>query len=246
MDQRTTSGNENRRAPWLGVWALVIAVLVPASAAAEIVLMTDGSWLKVATFEIMGDGERVRLDLPEGGALVLPMLRISRILEDEIVDEPEVVEVPSPVFPLRFADGQAVPTVPFGELIYDTARRHRLNPALVAAVASAESAFATKAVSHKGAQGLMQLMPATAARFGLEGEQVFDPARNLDAGSRYLSWLVDRFDGDLPRVLAGYNAGEGTVDRYRGVPPYRETRNYIARIFDRLGLAPWDAGDASR
>lgn len=217
---------------------------VPSMAAAEIVLMTDGAWLKVAAYEIVGEGERVRLDLPEGGALVLPMLRISRILEDEISLEPEPIAEPLAPFPLRFADGHAVPPVPYGDLIYETARRHRLNPELVAAVAAAESAYAAGAVSHKGAQGLMQLMPATAARFGLRGNQVFEPARNLDAGSRYLSWLIDRFAGELPLVLAGYNAGEGTVDRYRGVPPYRETRNYIARIYGRLGLDPWEVSEA--
>ena len=203
--------------------------------------MTDGAVLKVAAFELLAGGERIRLELPEGGALVLSMLRIDRILDDEIVAAPaEVPEPPEEIaFRLRFAEGQGVPEVPHGALIFETARRHRLNPALVAAVAAAESAFQERAVSHKGAQGLMQLMPATAERFGLRGDEVFVPARNLDAGSRYLSWLIDRFDGDLARVLAGYNAGEGTVDRYRGVPPYRETRNYIGRIFARLGLGAW-------
>lgn len=250
IDQQTASSDSSRAgilargdAVLAGFLAAVLAVLIgSAPARAELVLMTDGAVLKVASFERLGTGERIRLELPEGGALVLPMLRIERILDDEIVrpnPEAEIATAP-PAFHLRFAEEHGVPDVPYGELIFETARRHGLNPALVAAVASAESAFRDRAISHKGAQGLMQLMPATAERFGLRGDEVFDPARNLDAGSRYLSWLIDRFDGDLARVLAGYNAGEGTVDRYRGVPPYRETQTYIKRIFARLGLGAWE------
>ncbi len=245
--EHSTGHGGGRRVPGIVVLAVLLVptlvfLLGPGPARAELVLMTDGGVLKVASFERLAGGERIRLELPEGGALVLPMLRIERILDDEIVrTDPEADTPPAPpAFRLRFADEQAVPEVPYGELIFETARRHGLNPALVAAVASAESAFRDRAISHKGAQGLMQLMPATAERFGLRGDEVFEPARNLDAGSRYLSWLIDRFDGDLPRVLAGYNAGEGTVDRYRGVPPYRETRNYIKRIFARLGLGAWE------
>jgi len=138
-------------------------------------------------------------------------------------------------FDRRVAE-RAVPDVRDGELIHRAAQRHGLNPELVAAVISAESSYRVKAVSHKGAQGLMQLMPATAERFGLTAEEVFEPAKNIDAGCRYLRWLADRFDDELPLVLAGYNAGEGAVDRHGGVPPYRETRNYVAKITARLGL----------
>ncbi len=84
----------------------------------------------------------------------------------------------------------------------------------------------------------MQLMPATGSRFGVSPRELFDPEKNVDAGARYLAWLADRFDDDLPRVLAGYNAGEGTVDRFGGVPPYRETRDYVRRISEGLGLVP--------
>ncbi len=101
---------------------------------------------------------------------------------------------------------------------------------------AAESSFRADAVSPKGARGLMQLMPATAERFGVSAAEVHDPVRNLDAGARYLRWLADRFDDRLDLVLAAYNAGEGTVARYRGGPPYRETRTYLGRIYARLGL----------
>lgn len=227
---------------------VLAAATLAAPAGAEIVLMTNGAWLKVAGYELLADAPRVRLSLPGGGALVVPLAAIERVLDDEIAPAAWTLDpgAGNADFPLRFRGAPEVPAVPYGELIYQTARRHRLNPALVAAVAAAESAFKQHAVSPQGAQGLMQLMPATAERFGLAGHERFDPARNLDAGSRYLSWLIDRFGGDLTLVLAGYNAGEGTVDRFGGVPPYRETRSYIARIFERLGLEPSGFDPAGR
>ena len=219
------------------LWILLLPLLIlPLAAAhAELVIFTDGGFLKVADFQV--EGERLRLGLKSGGQIVVSMLRVDRILEDEITEPVPEPEPPAlPAFQLGFDPSQPRPSTPYADLIYNTAERHALNPALLAAVARAESAFNPKAVSHKGAQGLMQLMPATAERFGLEGPEVFEPAKNLDAGARYLSWLKRRFDGDLPRVLAAYNAGEGTVDRYDGVPPYRETRGYLKRIYRDLGL----------
>jgi len=217
---------------------MLLGALAAAPAAAEIVLFTHGDWLKVRSFQLL-DQDRVRLELPDGGTLVVSLLAIERILDDEIVPRAQLEEViaepEARAFSVRFT-GQPPPEGPFADQIYAAARRHRLNPALVAAVVRAESAYATGAVSRKGARGLMQLMPATAARFGLSGKEIFDPIRNLDAGCRYLSWLVDRFDGRLPLVLAAYNAGEGAVARHGGVPPYRETRDYIARIYAFLGL----------
>ena len=129
-----------------------------------------------------------------------------------------------------------MPETPFGELIFSIAERHAVNPQLIAAMVRAESAFDPEAVSRKGAAGLLQLLPATAARFGLAAGEVFDPERNLDAGVRYIRWLTERFAGELPLVLAGYNAGEATVDRYRGVPPYRETHDYIRRVYSTVGV----------
>jgi soluble lytic murein transglycosylase-like protein len=112
-----------------------------------------------------------------------------------------------------------------------------MNPRLVAAMVRCESAFDPYATSPRGAQGLMQLMPATAERFGVAPVELHDPARNLEAGVRYLRWLADRFDNDLPKVLAAFNSGEGTVDRYSGVPPYRETQDYVRRVYAQLGLS---------
>ncbi len=220
-----------RRLPIL----LLALVSLTSPAEAELVIFTGGGFLKVAGFEV--EGERVHLDLESGGRMVVSILRVDRILEDEVggaEPPPEPAEVIA--FELRFDAAQPRPATPYAELIYGAAERHALNPALLAAVVRAESAFDPRAVSHKGAQGLMQLMPATARRFGLSSGEVFEPEKNLDAGARYLSWLADRFDGDLPRVLAGYNAGEGTVARYGGVPPYRETQGFLRRIYADLGL----------
>lgn len=111
--------------------------------------------------------------------------------------------------------------------------RHGVSPDLVLAIVEAESDFNPYAVSRRGARGLMQLMPVTAS--GLDVEDSFDPYENIEAGVRHLRRLMDRFDGELPLVLAAYNAGEGAVQAYGGVPPYRETRRYVARILRRLG-----------
>ena len=100
--------------------------------------------------------------------------------------------------------------------------------AIIRAVMHAESAFNPNALSRVGAQGLMQLMPATADRFGVTN--AFDPAQNIRGGVKYLAWLLKRFNGDLTLAAAGYNAGEGAVDRHKGVPPYNETRRYVERV----------------
>jgi soluble lytic murein transglycosylase-like protein len=126
--------------------------------------------------------------------------------------------------------------VPFAEEIYEAARRHAVNPHLVAAVIQAESAYRPRAVSRKGACGLMQLMPQTALRFGLRRRSIFDPARNITAGVRYLRWLAERLGDDVERVVAAYNAGEGAVERFGGVPPFAETRLYVQRVVAALSL----------
>ncbi len=108
------------------------------------------------------------------------------------------------------------------------AREHGVEEALLRAVIHAESAFDPNARSHKGAQGLMQLMPATAERFGV-GDP-FQPEQNIRGGSAYLAWLLKRFKGDTTLAAAAYNAGEGAVDRHGGVPPYQETQRYVERV----------------
>ncbi|MCZ6489818.1 MAG: lytic transglycosylase domain-containing protein [Acidobacteria bacterium] len=113
-------------------------------------------------------------------------------------------------------------------VIQRSANRHQVDPDLVRAIVRVESNYNPYAVSSRGAQGLMQLIPATARRFGVR--DAFDPSANLEGGIRYLKHLMELYDGDLELVLAAYNAGENAVSRYNGVPPFRETRNYLRKI----------------
>lgn len=147
---------------------------------------------------------------------------------------------------LGFDETLGVPRSPYGEVIYEIASRHGINPHLVAAVIHVESSFNPRAVSRRGACGLMQLIPATARRFGIGKREIFDPRKNIEGGVRYLKWLNERFGNDPARVLAAYNAGEGAVDRFGGVPPYTETRNYVDKVFRLVGLGALvrDAGTA--
>jgi len=119
-------------------------------------------------------------------------------------------------------------TAAYASEIHAAAKRHGVDEAVVRAIIHAESAFNPNALSRVGAQGLMQLMPATARRFGVGN--AFDATQNIDGGVQYLAWLLKRFNGNLTLAAAGYNAGEGAVDKYKGVPPYSETQRYVQRV----------------
>ncbi|HKR62646.1 MAG TPA: lytic transglycosylase domain-containing protein [Thermoanaerobaculia bacterium] len=127
-------------------------------------------------------------------------------------------------------NASASPTAPaqLTPMLQEAARTHGVDARLLAAVAHRESAWNPRAVSRTGACGLMQLMPATAQYLGVR--DVFDPRENIFGGARYLRTLLDAFDGDLDLALAAYNAGPGAVEKYRGVPPYRETKAYVAAV----------------
>jgi hypothetical protein len=114
------------------------------------------------------------------------------------------------------------------KLVREAAERHKIDPALVRAVIETESGWNPTARSHKGALGLMQLIPTTAVRFGVN--DAFSPQQNVDAGVRYLKTLLERYNGNLDLALAAYNAGEGAVDRAHGVPAFRETRDYVQKV----------------
>jgi soluble lytic murein transglycosylase-like protein len=118
-------------------------------------------------------------------------------------------------------------------IIFKAGEEQGVDPRLLHAVIWQESRYKTQALSHAGAQGLMQLIPDTAKRFGCDDPN--DPQKNIAAGAKYLSWLLKRFSGNVELALAGYNAGEGAVDKYDGVPPYNETQNYVKIISKRYG-----------
>jgi soluble lytic murein transglycosylase-like protein len=118
-------------------------------------------------------------------------------------------------------------------LIFQAGEKYGVDPRFIHAVIWQESRYKPDAKSHVGAQGLMQLMPDTAKRFGCKNAN--SPEDNVDAGTHYLRWLLERFDGDVSLALAGYNAGEGAVDKYAGIPPYSETENYVKNIESRYG-----------
>jgi hypothetical protein len=130
-------------------------------------------------------------------------------------------------------------------IIFRAGEKAGVDPRFIHAVIKQESKYNPKAVSYVGAQGLMQMMPATAKRFGLKDP--FDATANVAAGTKYLKWLLKRFNGDVSLALAGYNAGEGSVDKYKGVPPFTETQNYVKKIVATYGktyhpvLTPDDA-----
>ena len=150
---------------------------------------------------------------------------VAAAVVDESVDEEPVAEPAEEPKPrLTMTDIHAH--------IKQVALRHGISPLLVAAIIEAESEFNPRAVSRKGARGLMQLMPATASSLSVRNS--FDPYENIDGGVRHLRRLLDRFHGNIPLAVAAYNAGEQTVINYHGVPPYRETRRYVAKILRRI------------
>lgn len=122
-------------------------------------------------------------------------------------------------------------SVPYGSTIHAKAQKYGVDPALVAAVVETESRFRPNARSRVGARGLMQLMPKTGRWLG--ASNLNDPEQNLDAGVKYLKYLQNRFDGNLKKTIAAYNAGEGNVKRYNGVPPFHETRSYVKKVMSR-------------
>jgi len=180
---------------------------------AEIAVLDSGMTLKVTARRTESD--MVFLSLKDGGEVGVPAAVVRGFVPDEVLDE---------VAP-------ATNGADLRSLAEAAARRHGLDAGLVMAVVAVESGFRTDAVSPKGAQGLMQLMPSTAADLGVGN--AFDPAQNLDGGTRHLGSLLSLYGGDVTKALAAYNAGAGAVSRHRGIPPYRETRDYVKKVMRR-------------
>ncbi len=199
--------------------ALAAVCVFAPGARADYAVMATGERLQITGFEKMGATVRLHVT---GGTVDVPTEQITRF-------EPE--EVYEAVAP---AQKSARLTVPYSDLIVRAAKRYGLDERLLAGVIKAESNFDPRAVSAKNAQGLMQLLPSTASHLAVRN--TFDPAQSIEAGARYLKQLLDRFSGNVALALAAYNAGPQRVEQYNGVPPYRETQNYVKRI--TKGLAP--------
>ena len=198
-----------------------VVLALPAAARADIAVLSNGTTLKVGAHR--QEADQVVLALKDGGEVTLPASEIRGLVPDEVIEE---VASASASGDLR-------------ELAAASARRHGLDPELVLAVVAVESGFQPQAVSRKGAQGLMQLMPATAKELGVK--DALDPAENLDGGSRYLKDLIALYGGDVKKALAAYNAGPGAVARHGGIPPYKETRRYVREVLKRSGAKTADA-----
>jgi soluble lytic murein transglycosylase-like protein len=199
-------------------------LLLAAPASAEIVYLTTGRTLSVKTHRV--DGETIVLTLRGGGEVNIDKLMVEKVVADE-------VPYPEPEAAVAAELQQAIPqSTPYGELIASMSEAHGVDPNLVRALIQVESGYRARARSPKGAMGLMQLMPSTAREYKVNNP--YDPKSNVAAGVKHLKSLIDRWGVEL--ALAAYNAGEGAVKKFNGIPPYRETRNYVTRILSLAGV----------
>lgn len=210
----------------------LLTTALPASA--EIVFLKSGRTFSVKSHQI--DGDRITLTLRSGGDITCDRSLIEKIQADEV---PYVEPEPDKTAPAAEnavateADQPSLDGTPYAEIIARAAEAHGVNPMLVSALIKVESGYRPRARSRKGAMGLMQLMPSTARAYQVRNP--FDPKANIEAGIKHLKTLIDRFRG-VELALAAYNAGPGAVEKFNGVPPYRETRSYVTRILSLAGL----------
>ena len=189
---------------------LSLAVLAAPSLRAEYVVLRSGQRLRVTGYQLLGDKYRLQI---AGGSVEVAA-------EDIVAIEPEDVFTPVPAKPIV--------KPPFRELVEAAAARYSLDADLITSVIAVESNFDPKALSRKNARGLMQLLPETAARLGVQN--IYDPQENIDAGTRYLRELLQKYNNDLVLTLAAYNAGPERVQQYGRVPPFPETLSYVRRV----------------
>jgi hypothetical protein len=183
----------------------------------------DSSFTDVPTEEITGYEKDLSLPLPLPSALPLPLAAPADSHGAISVTFGSAISGPA-----KFGSPKFLPASGLNQVVNSASAAYHLDPDLVNSIIHAESGFNSRAVSPKGARGLMQLMPGTANQLGVN--DAFDPQANVTGGSRYLRELLERYNFDLVKALAAYNAGPQRVEQYRGVPPFRETRAYVARI----------------
>ena len=205
--------------------APLLLLTAAAPAYAELVFFQSGRAMSVRAIRSENDG--IVLQLRAGGDVHCDQSLIVRVEPDEVEYPEEVAEASSVI---GEPDAPPIPEA-FRELVTATAAKHGVDARVVNALIQVESAYHSRAVSPKGARGLMQVMPTTGRQYG--ALDLFDPKVNVDAGVRHLKKLLSRYD--LPLALAAYNAGEAAVDRFGGIPPFRETQNYVTRILRILG-----------
>ena len=203
----------------LAIFLLVRPAVAPAEA--ELVFFTSGRTLSVKGHRI--EGSTIVLLLRNGGEVVCDRRLVDRIEPDEAPYPVLLTAIPQP----------RLPSTPFADIIERASAQHGVDPILVHAVIGVESGYRPAVRSPKGAMGLMQLMPATARQYAVVDP--FDPQANIEAGTRHLKTLLDKFE--VPQALAADNAGEASVRKFGGIPPYRETRSYVARILELVDAA---------
>jgi hypothetical protein len=225
-----------RRLSWIPavVTLALCATAVPASA--EIVFLKSGRTLSISSHRV--DGDDITLTLRSGGSVTFDKTLVDKIEPDEVpyVDPNRQVEPEPPLVVAQPGQGRnasLLDTTPYGEIIASVSQAHGVDPLLVRALIQVESGYRPQARSPKGAMGLMQLMPSTAKEYNVRNP--FEPKANIEAGIKRLKSLIDQF-GVVETALAAYNAGEGAVKKFNGIPPYRETRDYVYRILSLAGL----------
>ena len=214
---------------------LLCTVTVMPASAADIAVLRNGFTIRHDRRQIIDSMTRLYLSGPNAGYVDVPTAEIEHFEKDE-------TPVPAPANP----GAPPVKAPDLKDVISSVSDRHHLDPDLINSVIRAESGFNPRAVSPKGARGLMQLMPNTAEKLGVSN--AFDAKDNVEGGTRYLRELLERYNFDLVKALAAYNAGPNRVEQYHGVPPYYETRAYVARIvrdFNRKKLAQQQTTQAS-
>lgn len=207
-------------------------------AQAEIVFLTSGRSLNVKGHRVEGD--TVVLQMRSGGEVRCDKTLVEKILPDEVPYKeehqpvvPTVSAAPQgAVSPVAESRAPSLTATPYNEIITTMAQAHGVDPVLISALIQVESNYRPTARSHKGAMGLMQLMPSTARQYNVRNP--YDPKSNIGAGVKHLKSLLDRL-GAVDLALAAYNAGEGAVKKFNGIPPYRETRDYVRKILSLAG-----------
>ena len=213
--------------------------------AGEVAVLKNGFAIKHERREIVGDLTRLYVSLDGSSFIDVPTAEIEHFEAAPQEPDPQPVQESAKQtgvrVPVSATPGR--PVLNITDVVNEASGKYRLDPDLVNSVIKAESDFKVHAVSPKGAQGLMQLMPGTASQLGVPN--AFDPASNVDGGTRYLRELLERYNFDMVKALAAYNAGPQRVEKYGGVPPYYETRAYVARIVKDFNKKKIAKGQAS-